>query len=493
MEGTHDRAATPNGALDELVAEQAAGNQRRTLILVGAAALNAGIIALVFAGTAGGASAALVLAGILVVFVAIAYLVYDRSILGSTGATEPTPVEAALLMPMVDRLCARLGMPRPRVLVMDDSAANAFAIGTNPSNATIVFTRPILALLPPDELEAVAAHELAHIANGDTRVAMLSAALLGWALVVSAIGGFFAIGLGAIGIGMAVGCGDADDLTGVLASLITGICLIVFAIVAWLALQSWFMIARLADLAVHRQREWLADATAARLTGNPLMLAGALARLEGQQVTLAHGRRVAQSLCVAGQPMTGSRLKDFFNTHPSPEARIERLTELAAAGGVGRGPSHSAFASGSATDDRAAATRNPEPRFVSDRQSVPSAVVSSRVGVLADQRRLPDVPVIAGRAVIVGRAQDADIHLADPTISRRHLQLMLEGGAWSITDLGARNPARLLTPSGATQLVAGGVIRVPSGQILLGNTIVTLFPVANNRFGQSKAYSGGIQ
>ena len=446
-----------------LITEQAHRNRTWTVVLIVAAVTNGGLLAVLVGGAFGTATGLIAAPALMLACVGITFLVYEAALLRSTGARAPRPDEARLLVPLVGALAARMGMAMPQVLVMDDQAANAFAIGRGPHHGTIVFTSGILGLLDRDQLEAVAGHELAHIANGDTRISMLSAALLGWALLVSTIGTIIAMALAVLGVGFLGGSGGSRDLTGLLTGLLFGVVLIATAVTAWVLLQGWVLIARITDLGIHRQREWLADVTSAQVTGNPRALAAALERLESVTVTVTHGRRLAQSLCVAGEPLTGSWWRDLISTHPASERRIERLMAMTAVAPAPSSPGSQSAWGGPAT------TQDPAPS---------SRLAAFRLGLQVGGVPLPDVWVAPDRAVLVGRGPDADVHLDDPMVSRRHLEVRADGAMWLLRDLDARNPAVLLDPTGATRSISPQGVEVPAGQVIVGRALLTLYPQA---------------
>ncbi len=311
------------------IEERISQNKIVTVLLGVVAALNVGIIIWLIGALSRSATATLVAVGIVVVWVLCAYFFFEATVLRSTGARPMTPADERYLLPIVTPLAAMLGIPMPRVQVIDDPAPNAFAVGTG-GRATVVFSTGLIGLLTYDELEGVAAHELSHIANGDTRLANYSAALLGWAVFVSVAVTVVAIGFGFGGVGMMTGGGDRDeDWTAVLARICVGIGIICAAIAAWVVAQAWFLISRITHLGISRQREWIADASAARATGKPLALASALEKLLGYDTTLHHGKMVAQALCIAGAPKSDRWWEDLFSTHPDTIERIARLRSFA--------------------------------------------------------------------------------------------------------------------------------------------------------------------
>ena len=105
----------------------------------------------------------------------------------------------------------------------------------------------------------------------------------------------------------------------------------------------------------------------------------------------------------------------------------------------------------------------------------------ARIGILEGGRKFPEVSIRAGQALIVGRGQDANIHISDDRASRQHLQIQLDGASWVISDLGARNPARLVGGGGDRYLGNRRSERVTSGQLMIGDAVITLYPVAPGR------------
>jgi heat shock protein HtpX len=315
-----------SGLLSSVIAEEVRKRRKLTAILVAAALANAALVALVLSAidwTLG-----VVTLVLLALWCLGSYLFYARMVLRLTGARPPTAAEASRLHPIVQRLSTRAGIPMPRIMVFDDEAANAYAVGLKPEKAAVAFSTGLLRLLDDEELEGVAAHEISHIAEGDTRMAIYVAGLLGWAVVVSFVSVAVAFGLAAGALSAASG-GDSRDSSGTLAMWLVGLIMIVVGIFVFVGTQVWVLIARGAHLGISRQREWLADARAADYTGNPLGLAHALEKLAHADVVLANGRRTAQSLCIAGEPRSGRWWKDLFRTHPSIEIRIRRLYEYA--------------------------------------------------------------------------------------------------------------------------------------------------------------------
>lgn len=276
-------------------------NQLKTILLLGA--LSALVVA---AGAALGpqwmwGSLALALGMNL-----FAWFFSDRLVLRMSGAREVGPEEAPELHRTVEELSTRAGLPKPRVYWIDAPYANAFATGRSPEKAAVAVTRGLLEVLSPRELRGVLAHEIAHVANRDVLVATVAAGL---ATAVSHLGNVFAFsGL----------LGNRDEEGSPAGGLL-------FALVAPIG-------ATLVQLGISRSREYLADETGARLSGDPLALASALARLhrEAEEVP-AHAEPATASLYIVNPFGAGGALANLFSTHPPAEERIRRLEALALA------------------------------------------------------------------------------------------------------------------------------------------------------------------
>src|SRR3989304_8999136 len=236
------------------------GNTLKTVILLTALTVLLVLVGRMLAGTGG-----MVLAfGLALVMNLGAYWFSDRIALAMSGAKEASYQEAPDLHRLVERLAAQSRIPKPRVYLMDNVTPNAFATGRGPGHAAVAVTTGILRILDQDELGGVLAHELAHIRNRDVLVATVVATVAGaitmianmaqWALL---FGGF--------------GRSEDDEGGGEgRAGLASGILLIFLAPIA----------AALIQLAISRGREYGADATGARILGDPLPLARALEKLE---------------------------------------------------------------------------------------------------------------------------------------------------------------------------------------------------------------------
>jgi heat shock protein HtpX len=241
----------------------------------------------------------------------VTYWTADSMVLRMYNAHEIGPAEAPQLFRLVHDLAARAGLPMPRVYVIDSDQPNAFATGRDPAHAAVAVTTGLLRAMPEHEIAGVLAHELAHVKNRDTLTMTITATLAG------AIG-MLANWLFFLSPGRDNGRGHP---LGLFASLI----------VMFLAPLA----ATLVQLAISRTREFAADEEGARISGEPLWLADALARLEN------HTRRVPNFFAESNpatahlfivNPLSGVRLDSLFATHPPIEERVARLRAMARSG-----------------------------------------------------------------------------------------------------------------------------------------------------------------
>lgn len=232
----------------------------------------------------------------------------DRIVLWSTRAKIVEPHEAPRLHRIVSALAERAGLPTPRIAIIPSDQPNAFATGRDPKNAVVAATEGILRILEDDELAGVIAHELAHVRNRDILV-MSAAATVAGAITFAARmffwGTFF---------------GGGNDRGG---GSILG--MIVLAILAPIA-------AILVQLAISRSREYMADATGARIHGDPLALARALRVLErgAERIPMERGSPTQAHMYIVN-PFRGGFVAGLFSTHPPTDERVRRLEAMARA------------------------------------------------------------------------------------------------------------------------------------------------------------------
>jgi heat shock protein HtpX len=233
----------------------------------------------------------------------IMYFFSDRMVLAMYRARVVTEKDAPELYRMVDRLRQRAGLPMPRLAIAEQEQPNAFATGRNPSKAVVAVTTGILRYMPPEELEGVIAHELAHIKNRDMLISTIAAGVAG--------------AIGYLPYLLMFG-GGRDDRDGH-----------PFAAIAALVIGP--IAAMIIQYAVSRQREFEADRVGAEILGRPLPLANALRRLD------AMSRQIPMQVQPAAAPLAqvnpfaaqGGGLLKLFSTHPPTAERVARLEALA--------------------------------------------------------------------------------------------------------------------------------------------------------------------
>ncbi|WP_029459425.1 zinc metalloprotease HtpX [Solidesulfovibrio alcoholivorans] len=236
------------------------------------------------------------------------YWFSDKIVLSMYGARELSPADAPGLHAMVEELAHNAGIPKPRVMIVPQEAPNAFATGRNPEHGVVCVTDGIMRLLSPEELRGVLAHELGHIKNRDILVQSI-AAVLGGAVVMMA---------NMLQWGAIFGMGRGDDEEGG-HGLLSGLLMAILAPIA----------ASLIQMAISRSREYLADATGARISGTPLALAGALGKLETYAQRIPMNANPATENMFIVNPFAGMSMASLFSTHPPTEERIRRLREMA--------------------------------------------------------------------------------------------------------------------------------------------------------------------
>lgn len=240
-----------------------------------------------------------VIAGALL-YALIQYYAAGALAVAMTGAHQIEKRDNPRLYRTVENLSITLGMPMPKVYVIDDPAPNAFATGRDPKHAVVAATTGLTDIMDDNELEAVMAHEMGHVQNYDIRVSMIAFGLVSAISILTDIVMRMFI------------FGDRRDTNPIV--LIVGIVVIVLAPIVAFIIQA----------AISRQREYLADATGAMTTRNPDGLASALGKLK------SHGRPMRrQSTSTAhlflSNPLKPGFFTKLFSTHPPLEDRIQRL------------------------------------------------------------------------------------------------------------------------------------------------------------------------
>jgi heat shock protein HtpX len=238
----------------------------------------------------------------------VSYFFSDKIALAMYRAQPVTREQLPKAYAAVERITQRIGLPMPKIYVIPTESPNAFATGRNPQHASVAVTHGILELLNDEELEGVLAHELGHVNNRDILISSVAATVAGAITMLARMGEFAAIFGG-------MGGRDRDDRGGGLAALF-------MLIVAPIA-------AMLIQLAISRSREYQADATGAKYTGNPYALASALQKLDAYSRRIPMRASPSTAHLFIIQPLLGvnaSMFATLFSTHPPIAKRIERLT-----------------------------------------------------------------------------------------------------------------------------------------------------------------------
>lgn len=234
------------------------------------------------------------------------YWFSDKLVLAMYRAEPIEEAEAPGLYRVLRTLATRAGIPMPRVYLIPSQTPNAFATGRNPERAAVAVTQGIMQMLDEHELEGVLAHELAHVKNRDVLIATIAATLAGAITYLAHMAQWAAIFGGRRD--------DEEEGGGAFGAIL-------MAILAPIA-------AMLIQLAVSRAREYQADATGARLAGQPLGLAKALEKLHRASQTLPMQASPATAHLFIVNPLSGGAWLTLFSTHPPIEERMARLRAM---------------------------------------------------------------------------------------------------------------------------------------------------------------------
>jgi len=302
--------------------DQISHNKRNSILLIGVFMLLFIGIGMLIGMVWGGGDMAF---GIIVAVIAgiIAFVLTLLSFYGGSGALmalsrarEITHNDDPQLFNVIEELTIAGGLPMPRIFVIDDTAMNAFATGRDPAHAAVAITKGLRAKLNRDELQGVMAHELSHVRHYDIRYAMLMAVMVGVLVILCDVF------LRSMWFGGGRRSNRDREKGGGGLQLILLIVALVLAIIAPI-------LAKIIQMSLSRQREYLADAGAVELTRNPHGLASALAKLSGDNEVLEVANRATAPLYIV-HPIKKfeARAKGMFSTHPPIEDRIKRLMAL---------------------------------------------------------------------------------------------------------------------------------------------------------------------
>ena len=235
-------------------------------------------------------------------------------VMSMNGAREVDRNEEPVLSHVVEDMAMVAQIPMPRVYVIDDPGLNAFATGSNPQNAAVAATSGLLDIMNREELEAVIGHEVSHISNLDIRISTIAVALASAITLLSSMAGRM-IWWG----GASRSRRNSDRDSGGLE--------VIMLVISLLAIVLAPLAATLVQLAISRQREFLADASSVELTRNPQGMINALLKLENSQ-PMTHHVDDASSALYINDPQKRGFLKKLFYTHPPISERIERLKNM---------------------------------------------------------------------------------------------------------------------------------------------------------------------
>ncbi len=282
-----------------------AANKRNTVLImavfVGLVAAIGWVISELYYGGSMSITIAVLIGAL--IYALIQYFAAGKLAVAATGAREIQKSDNPRLYRIVENLSITLGMPMPKVYIMDDPAPNAFATGRDPKHAIVAATTGLLDIMTDAELEGVMAHEMGHVKNYDIRVSMIAFGLVAAIAVLAD----FARNMMFFG-------GNNRENSPHPIMLVIGIIAIILAPV----------VATLIQMAISRQREYLADATGALTTRHPEALASALEKI-GQYGRPMRKQSTATAHMFFSNPLSKTSLSAMFSTHPPVEKRVERL------------------------------------------------------------------------------------------------------------------------------------------------------------------------
>ncbi|MDQ2964510.1 MAG: M48 family metallopeptidase [Chloroflexota bacterium] len=302
--------------------DQISANRRNSFLLALVVVLLLGAlgfsIGYALTGSAAGAVVTTAIAVIIGVLMGLgSYFAGDRLVLAASGAKEVDQESAPQLMNVVRELSLAANVPMPKVYMIDDTAPNAFATGRDPKHASVAVTKGLLEKLDREELQGVIGHELSHVRNLDIRFTLIVGVMVG---SIALLSDFFLRFTFWGGSGRRSSSRDRDGGGGLqVVMLVVALALAVLAPI----------FARFVQLAVSRQREYLADSSSVELTRNPYGLERALATISADPEVLEVANRATQHLYFTNPiKKFEKRSSGLFSTHPPIVERINRLRNL---------------------------------------------------------------------------------------------------------------------------------------------------------------------
>jgi heat shock protein HtpX len=300
---------------------QIAANRRNSFLLALLVIVLFGVLGFAIGyAIAGSATGAVGVMGLAILFGSLAavgsYFGGDALVLSVSGAKEVDETSAPQLLNVVREMAIASNIPMPKVYVIDDTAPNAFATGRDPKHASVAITTGLLEKLDREELQGVMGHELSHVRNFDIRFAMIVGVLVG---SIALLADFF-LRFTFWGGGRRSNNRDSGGGGGLQAIMF--VVAIVLSVIAPI-------VARFVQLAVNRQREYLADASSIQITRNPYGLERALAKISSDPEVLEVANRATQHMYFTNPiKQFEERASGLFSTHPATLDRINRIREL---------------------------------------------------------------------------------------------------------------------------------------------------------------------
>jgi heat shock protein HtpX len=300
--------------------EQIARNKRRTFLMLAGFVVLVTLVATAIVLLFGGGWVGAIIAFVIAIGLAWgSYFNSDKIAIAASRAKPADENEYRRYHNLVEGLCIAAGLPKPKLYVVDDPAPNAFATGRNPKHSAVAVTTGLLDTMNRVELEGVLAHELSHVKNYDILVTTVAVTAVGTIALISDIGLRFAFW---------GGMGDRRDSNGDSGPIGAVIAIASLAILMLAPFAGYLM-----QMAMSRNREYLADASGVQLTRYPPGLISALEKLRDDHAVVHHATKATAQMWIE-QPLEmdkkkpGSKFNNLFDTHPPLEDRIKRLQEM---------------------------------------------------------------------------------------------------------------------------------------------------------------------
>lgn len=283
--------------------KQIAENKRRTIFIMMGFVLMVGVIAALFAWAYGDAGIAVWTIIVAIIYAVVQYFASGSLAMAMSGAKEIEKKENPRLYNIVENLSITTGLPMPKVYIINDEAPNAFATGRDPKHAAVAATTGLMDIMNDKELTAVMAHEMSHVKNYDIRVSMIVFGLTCVIGLISDLAFRF----------MFYGSRRRDNE----GSPVGYVLVLIAAVLSPL-------VATIAQMAVSRQREYLADASAVNITRYPEGMIDALKKLQSHSRPMRSQNIAAESMYI-NDPLKKGFFNNLLSSHPPIEKRIERL------------------------------------------------------------------------------------------------------------------------------------------------------------------------